>query len=109
MRTRSALLAVLVTTLLGALLAWPGVARAQFSGADTLYAGGALGFTYRQTPIPIYSGVFDVEGEGLLPDGGWHPGQTEAVGGGMGLVTPDSVGTAIYAVLDNNDGTYDVG
>jgi hypothetical protein len=81
---------------------------AQFSGADTLYAGGALGFTYRQTPIPIYNGVFDVEGDALLPDGSWNPGQTEAVGGGMGLVTPDSVATALYALRDNGNDTYDV-
>ncbi len=94
---------------LATLLMLPCAALAQFSGADTLYAGGAVGFTYRQTPIPIYSGVFDVEGDALLPDGSWNPGQTEAVGGGMGMVTPDSVATAIYAIKDNGDATYDVG
>ncbi len=100
--------AVMTVALLGFVLILPGVARAQFSGADTLYAGGAVGFTYRQTPFPIYSGLFDVEGDALLPDGGWNPGQTEAVGGGMGLVTADSVATAVYAIQDNGDQTYDV-
>jgi hypothetical protein len=99
---------VLTTALLGTLLILPCAALAQFSGADTLYAGGALGFTYRQTPFPIYSGVFDVEGDALLPDGSWNPGQTEAVGGGMGMVTPDTVATALYALQDNGNDTYDV-
>jgi hypothetical protein len=100
---------ILTTALLVAALLLPGLAAAQFSGADTLYAGGAVSFTYRQTPFPIYSGVFAVEGEALLPDGGWTPGQTMAVGGGMGLITPDSVATAIYAIQDNGNDTYDVG
>lgn len=96
------------TALLAATLLLPGLAAAQFSGADTLYAGGAVSFSYRQTPFPIYSGEFTVEGDALLPDGGWSPGQTTAVGGGMGLITPDSVATAIYAIQDNGNDTYDV-
>jgi hypothetical protein len=108
MRSRLIRPAALTTALLATVCLLPGAVRAQFSGADTLYAGGAVGFTYRQTPIPIYSGVFDVEGDALLPDGSWNPDQTEAVGGGMGLVTPDSVATAIYAIKHNTDDTYDV-
>jgi hypothetical protein len=98
----------LVVTLLTTILLLPGLAGAQFSGADTLYAGGAVGFTYRQTPFPIYSGEFAVAGDALLPDGGWNPGQTAAVGGGMGLVTADSVATVVYAIQDNGNDTYDV-
>lgn len=97
-------LTVIMITLLGA----PS-AQAQFAGADTLYAGGALGFSYRQTPFPFYSGVLDIEGDAFLPDGGWNPDQTEAVGGGMGMMTPDSVATGVYAVRDNGNQTYDVG
>lgn len=100
--------AILTVTALAIGVWLPAAANAQFSGADTLYAGGAVGFSYRQTPFPIYSGEFDVAGDALLPDGGWNPGQTEAVGGGMAMVTPDSVETAIYAIQDNGNDTYDV-
>jgi hypothetical protein len=109
MRSPSVRPVALTTALLASMVLLPCAATAQFSGADTLYAGGALGFTYRQTPIPIYSGVFAAEGDALLPDGSLPPGQTEAVGGGMGMVTPDSVATAIYAIKDNGNDTYDVG
>lgn len=100
---------VIAAVVIAAVLAVPGVAPAQFAGADTLYGGGAMGFTYRQTPFPFYSGVLDIAGDALLPDGSWNPDQTEAVGGGMGMMTPDSVATAIYAIQDNGNQTYDVG
>jgi hypothetical protein len=80
---------------------------AQFSGVDTLYASGAISFSYRQTPFPIYSGSFSAQGESLNPDGSWDPGQTQAVGGGSGVVNVDSVMTAMYGLVANANGTFD--
>ncbi len=82
-------------------------AHAQFTGADTLYTGGTLGFSYVQTPFPGYSGTFAADGPALGPGGVWDPGQTEAVGGGMTTLAADTVATAVYAITDNGDDTFD--
>jgi len=73
-----------------------------------LYDAGQVSFSYVQTPFPGYSGNFAAEGPGLPPDGQLPPGQVEAVGGVTAAATADSMQTAFYAVVDNQDGTYDV-
>jgi len=84
------------------------VAGAQMPAADFLYDYGRVSFSYAQTPFPGYSGDFEAEGDGLPEDGQFPPDQTQAVGGFMVPVTPDSMQTAIYAAVANADGTYDV-
>jgi hypothetical protein len=101
--TRPSVLAA--TALLVGLCAGP--AGAQVVVPDTYYDAGRVAFDYVQTPFPGYSGSFAVEGEALPPDGQLPPGQTEAVGGGMVAIDADSVRTALYAVTDNGDGTFD--
>ena len=98
------LAAALVPALLG--LAAP-PAGAQFAEPDTLYDGGSLSFSYAQTPFPFYSGTFQAEGGGLLPDGGFPPGAEAAVGGGSFAAQPDTVTTVIYGVTASPDDTYD--
>lgn len=73
-----------------------------------LYDAGQVSFSYVQTPFPGYSGSFAADGPALPPDGQLPPGQVEAVGGGTAAATADSMQTAIYAVVDNQDGTFDV-
>lgn len=83
-------------------------ALAQEPEYENYYDEGRASFSYEQTPFPSYSGTFEAEGPALPLDGTFPPGQTEAVGGFMAYVTEDSVQTAFYAAVANDDGTYDL-
>ncbi|MBD3222229.1 hypothetical protein GF314_13410 [bacterium] len=82
-------------------------AGAQIVDPIALYDGGRVAFSYEQTPFPGYSGDFEAEGDGLNEDGTLPPGATEAVTGGLIPAANDSVRTAFFAVVDNQDGTFD--
>lgn len=83
-------------------------ATAQMPVGVPFYDAGSMSFDYVQTPFPGYSGSFAAEGDGLAPDGTLPPGQTEAVGGAWVFsAVNDTVRTAWFAVVDNQDGTFD--
>ena len=81
--------------------------HAQIVDADTLYTSGSLSFDYQRTPFPTYGGSFLAEGDGLLPDGTMPPGVAACAGGGSGAAELDTVGTVVYGVVANDDGTFD--